>query len=174
MLQIHLHALSVFRLVTESGAVLGGRPDLLHHLAGTVLRGYGGICRGEVSRSGFWACFLPPYLLDFSSITLLLEIFSIVFYRQDNQIVLLYTMMNEISVLAFGTSQEVCRGKQIFAYYYVSNKLYSCSAPVYSATEVIDVFVKDLTGSVLCLGSEPRGVRWGARWRHPPSLSVAA
>lgn len=39
----------VFRLVTESGAVLGGRPDLLHHSAGTVLGGYGGICRGEVS-----------------------------------------------------------------------------------------------------------------------------
>lgn len=42
--------LSLFvRLVTESGAVLGGRPDLLHHPAGTVLGGYGGVCGGEVS-----------------------------------------------------------------------------------------------------------------------------
>lgn len=40
--------LSAFRLVTESGAVLGGRPDLLHHPAGTVLGGHGSVCRGEV------------------------------------------------------------------------------------------------------------------------------
>lgn len=40
--------LSAFRLVTKSGAVLGGRPDLLYHPAGTVLGGHGGVCRGEV------------------------------------------------------------------------------------------------------------------------------
>lgn len=37
----------MLRLVTEPGAVLGGRPDLLHHLAGTVLGGHGSICRGD-------------------------------------------------------------------------------------------------------------------------------
>lgn len=42
-----LLSLSVLRLVTEPGAVLGGRPDLLHHIAGTVLGGYGSICRGD-------------------------------------------------------------------------------------------------------------------------------
>lgn len=44
-----LLSLSVLRLVTEPGAVLGGRPDLLHHIAGTVLGGYGSICRGDVT-----------------------------------------------------------------------------------------------------------------------------
>lgn len=34
-----------FRLATESGAVLGGGSDLLYHPAGTVLGGYGGLCR---------------------------------------------------------------------------------------------------------------------------------
>lgn len=40
--------LCVFRLVTESGAVLGGRPDLLHHSAGAVPGGHGSLCRGDV------------------------------------------------------------------------------------------------------------------------------
>lgn len=37
----------VCRLVTESGAVLGGRPHLLHHTTGPVLRRHGGICWGD-------------------------------------------------------------------------------------------------------------------------------
>lgn len=42
----------VLSLVTESGAVLGGRLDLLHHPAWAVLGGYGSICRGEVTQPG--------------------------------------------------------------------------------------------------------------------------
>ena len=45
-----LVSLFVYRLVTESGAVLGGRPDLLHHSTGTVLGRYGGICRGDLTK----------------------------------------------------------------------------------------------------------------------------
>lgn len=40
--------LLVFRMATESGAVLGGRPDLLHHPAGSVPGGHGGVCWGEL------------------------------------------------------------------------------------------------------------------------------
>lgn len=42
-----------FRLATESGAVLGSRPHLLHHTTGTVSGGYGSICRGEMSVSSY-------------------------------------------------------------------------------------------------------------------------
>lgn len=42
---------SWFRLASESGTVLGGGPDILHHTTGTVPGGYGSICRGEFSLS---------------------------------------------------------------------------------------------------------------------------
>lgn len=38
-------------------------------------------------------------------------------------------------------------------------QLYSRFAPVCPDTEVISVICEDMTGSVLCLGSKPRGVR---------------
>ena len=55
----------VFRMVTESGTVLGGRPDFLHHTAGAVFGRYGGICRGnfnEIPRLALKSYFIPvPY-----------------------------------------------------------------------------------------------------------------